>query len=309
MKATFQKLIPTPSQLRTCLVTFLSAFAIQSSLAKDPFEIFSKYDDSNTRFVDYQNYSDLLEKLSTETGGRTAIYYSAMQPQVVAVLNSYTSNLAKLNVSELSRNEQLAYWINLRNLLIIETIALERPRGSIESLRGTPSAPGKAWLQKRIRVLDTDLSIHDIEKNILLRYFADPDLVYGLYQGSRGGPQLPRQAFSGRTIQQQLRELGEAFVNGRRNVKVRSGDAQIPQVYLWYADSLFENPDSSIIEHIKELAKPKLRDRLSKVASVSAQRFSYSADEAQIRLPSAGPGYNSTYDGGGGGNDVYQGGS
>lgn len=307
-----RKSLPTPNRpfpffaklsavLSACLITAATGLA-----NSDPFEIFKHHDETSSARIDYQVYEQFLEKLATTTGGRTQLYYSAMDERSAQLLRTYISELSKIDVTRLSRNEQLAYWLNLKNLLVVSAIVDERPGRSFEKLRGDSQNPGKLWQTNRIAVLDVPLSIHDIEHNILLRHFADPDLIYGMYQGARGGPSLPVEPFEGSRVETQLRERGEQFVNSKRSVKARSQSVQLPEVYLWYLDSLFEGDTGRLLTHIQSLAKSRLKDKLSGKSEVAPLRFSYALDEAQLRLPSYSSGVQDHGD-----NDYnsYQGGS
>ena len=293
------------SILPTAIVALFLSLNVTDAQA-DPYAVFAQHDDTNPTQIDYSIYETLFEKISTRDTGRTEIYYAAMDGQVVEVLNAYIAQLAQTRVSALSRQEQLAFWLNLKNLLVVATIAGERPGGSIEKLRGAATEPGSGWTRKVLRVEGTPLSIHDIEQEILLRFFASPDLIYGLYQGSKGGPEFPQTPFSGSKVEQQLRERGADFVNARRAVKIRSNEAQVPGIYGWYVDRLFDGNPSSLLAHLRELAEPRLRSRLDQTQDVSYQKHSYKIDEAVIRLaPSQGGGFD--YDSGSSGG--YQGGS
>lgn len=296
------------SLLNAIVWGFALFFAVAASEASEKdFEVFAQHDNTNGQGLKYEVYTKLLDKLSTEISGRTALYYGAVDERSAAVFSTYLSELAKLDIRTLSQNEQLAYWLNVSNLLVVNTIIAERSGRSLEKLRGDSQNPGSAWKREQIEVLGVPLSLHDIEHGILLRYFNTPDLVYGMYQGARGGPSLPREPFEGANVEIQLRELGERFVNSRRAIKVRSSSAQIPEVYLWYADALFGGEHAAIIDHLKERAKPRLQGQLAKANEVSPQRFSYVIDEAQLRLPSYG---GDSHSGGSSDYDApYQGGS
>lgn len=306
MKNRYRSILPFQNAFAIIIAVLLTAASSEGS--EKAFEVFAQHDNTNAQGIGYDVYTKLLEKLSTEVGGRTALYYGAIDQRSAEVFAAYIAELAKLDISKFSKDEQLAYWLNMNNLLVVNTIIAQRSGRAIETLRGDSQNPGAAWKRDQIEVLGVPLSLHDIEQQILLRYFNSPDLVYGMYQGARGGPSLSKEPFEGATVAIQLRELGEDFVNAGRAVKVRSNSAQIPEVYLWYADELFGGDHSAIIDHLKALAKPRLQGQLAKATEVSPQRFSYAIDEAQLRLPSYGGGDNHS-NGSSGLDDSYQGGS
>jgi len=206
-----------------------------------------------------------------------------MRPEGVEFLKAYSEALAGLSPSSLSRHEQLAYWLNLRNIMVIQAIAAEPPGRSLKGERGTVAEPGEMWTRKRLTIENVSLSIDDIEKNIILRNFDNPNIIYGLYQGAKGGPALWRKGFSGATIEADLKSLGENYVNERSVIRIRSNKARVPLVYHWYKDTLFNGEDAKVIEHLSGLAKPELRDELEEIADLGERKFSYALDVHEVR--------------------------
>jgi len=253
------------------------------AFAEDKFDVFTAHDDENTQHIGYDNYDVFLDTFGVKRGKRLNLYYSAMRPKGLKFLDSYRDAMARVSPATLSRHEQLAYWLNLRNILIIRAIAYDPPGRSLKGERGDASDPGEMWTRRRVSVEDVSLSINDIEQNIILRNFNDPNLIYGLYQGVQGGPTMWDKGFRGATIQEDLKALGEKYVNESGVIRVRSSKVRAPLVYHWYKEALFDGDDSKVIEHLTSLAKPQLRGGLEKAFSLGKQKFSYSLDEHQVR--------------------------
>lgn len=268
--------------------------------ASDAFEAFAVSDEANRQAVDYSEVDAFLDTFGVMRSGRLNLYYSAMRPQGVNYLNAYTTALAGLEPSKLSRKEQLAYWLNMRNMLVIRAIAAEPPGRSLKDERWDGNAPGEMWTRKRLSVEGVSLSIDDIERHILLKNFDNPNIIYGLYQGVEGGPAMLSKGFTGRAVDEQLETIGRDYVNDRKNIRVRSGSARVSLIYHWYKDALFGGDDAEVIRHIAALAKPGLSESLSGITSIDEQRFSYSLDEHEVRqqrpqqsFPSGGVGRGS----------------
>src|ERR1700722_3438075 len=60
--------------------------------------------------------------------------YPHLKSEDYALLKRYIDKMAKINIDNYNRNEQLAYWINLYNALTVQVIAEYYPIGSIEEL-------------------------------------------------------------------------------------------------------------------------------------------------------------------------------
>lgn len=276
----------------------LAVFASSGVFASEAFEAFAVSDEANAQAVSYAEFDEFLDAFAVRDGGRLNLYYSAMRPQGVNYLNAYTAALARLTPSKLSRKEQLAYWLNLRNALVIRAIAAQPPGRSLKDERWDGDEPGEMWTRKRLAVEGVSLSINDIEEYILLKNFDNPNLVYGLYQGVEGGPAMHVKGFTGAAIDEQLESIGRDYVNNRKNVRVRSGNVRVSLIYHWYKDALFDGSDADVISHIASLARPRLGENLADVSSISEQRFSYSLDEHEVRQQRPPQSFSS---GGGGG--------
>jgi len=174
-------------------------------------------------------------------------------------------------------------------------------------LRGTADAPGSMWTQKRITVEGVELSIDDIEQGILLTSFNDdPNVLYGLYQGTTSGPTYPEQAFTGSAVRSQLVSLGQEFVNSRAGVKASRSKVEVPAIYDWYGDALFGGDADARNQHLIGLSEGQRAERLSTATEFKTRKFRYSGDELVIRQQNlaagaTGAGGGGGYGGGGGG--------
>ena len=253
------------------------------AVAEDQFDVFAASDETNSQTVSYEKIEEFLDIYAVKRGERLNLSYSAMRPQGLAFLNGYQAGLGRISPTTLSRNEQLAYWLNLRNIMIIRAIADEQPRRSLKKARGDAGEPGEMWTRKRLSIEGVSLSINDVEQNIILRQFDDPNIVYGLYQGVQGGPALHGKGFQGATIAEDLQALGTEYVNQKGVISVRKDEVRVPLTYHWYKDALFNGDDSKVIEHIASLASSGLQTKVSSASSLGQQKFRYSLDEHQIR--------------------------
>ncbi|MEM7016365.1 MAG: DUF547 domain-containing protein [Pseudomonadota bacterium] len=219
--------------------------------------------------------------------------FEAMKGQPAEVLQKYLGYLQKIPVTKLNRDEQLAYWLNLHNagvihLLVSRDIPTEKKGDEeiaiLSKQRGTPEAPGSWWQEKIVTVEGRQLSLADIEQDILLRHWADPMTVYGIYDATKGGPGIAMKAFAGKTVHEQLIEAARTFINNEdRAVKLEGNNATLSSLYLWHKSVFGDN--SAVVEHLKNYADKSLAAKLSNVA-VKAHQFSW--EVAQHVRPAKG---------------------
>jgi len=291
--------------LKEILLTATAAavFAAPAAYAADPgsFDKFSTSSPTSSVTVDYSPIKQFSEAFGREDRGRTKISYAAVEQQGQNFLTAVMARFAAVQVSSLSRDDQLAYWLNTHNMLVMQAMTDSKARRNMSTARGTADAPGEMWTKKRITVQGTDLSLHDIEKNIIVANFADkPNAVFGLYQGTKGSPAFKGDGFHGATLDADLAAAGQAHV--KNHLKVKGSKAQIPAVMYWYVADLFGGDQDALRAQLVSLSSEKNAKKLSEVTKFETRKFSYSSDELIIRRQTA---YEGEEDIGGGddGND------
>jgi len=156
-------------------------------------------------------------------------------------------------------------------------VAVENSNDIAEK-RGTFENPGEIWTKNMIEIDGVDLSINDIEKNIILANWKDPNVIYGLYQGVLGGPPLYKPGFRGNNVRDILPRLGRRYLNGKKTVLIKSDTANIPEVYGWYETGLFKGEQAKLIKHVRRLSKEKLLKKMESVKNVAYYDMSYGID-------------------------------
>ncbi|MDH5620657.1 MAG: DUF547 domain-containing protein [Gammaproteobacteria bacterium] len=113
-----------------------------------------------------------------------------------------------------SRDEQLAYWLNLYNVTVLnEIIAIYPKRDLKKVLNGKNSILSK----KLLTVAGIPLSLDDIQYTILNQnYDNNPLIIYGLYMGVVGGPNIRKSAYTGADVWRALENNAYDFVNSNR---------------------------------------------------------------------------------------------
>ena len=180
-------------------------------------------------------------------------------------LESLPSNMA---LERFSRDEQLAYWINLYNITMIEAIAQVYPIAELEDLiMGEESILEK----KSLSVGGIPLSLNDIEFTILRQnYDGNPLVIYGLYQGIIGGPNIRKQAYTGKNVYADLIDNAMEFINSNRGTE--SKNKKVFKVSSFYARnaSFFPDFDADLTEHLLEYLEGEQLGELQNAAEIDA---------------------------------------
>lgn len=237
--------------------------------------------------IDYSSYDLFMKKFSLVEHGRPRIAFGLIRANARPFLDSYVSELAAENLQGRSEDEKLAHWLNLHNLVVVQAIVEDVNKNNIKKMRGTGEKPGKLWTRPRVNIDGEDLSILDIERNILSAW-QDPNVLYGLYQGVRGGPCLANTAYTGETVRAELEEDARQYVNSTGIVKVKNQTAFVTPVYAWFQTDLFDDDDTTMIAHIKSHAEPKLSSALYRAKQLDYSKLNYKTDLFELKTASQG---------------------
>ncbi|NHK27374.1 DUF547 domain-containing protein [Parvularcula flava] len=159
----------------------------------------------------------------------------------------------EIDITTLSRNEQLAYWLNLHNALMIETIAVNYPiKQPHRLLFGDPGVPLDD--AKLVTIQGVPLSLRDIRERIVYPHWDDPLVIYGFFRGNIGGPSIHREAYGSSNITRNLRSNATEFVNSLRGVSERTNTIDISQIYYEAAPWYFPDFDADVKAHLARYA-------------------------------------------------------
>ena len=265
-----------------------TAFASPTTAQSAP--LFSNYDEASTLSVDTAPYSDMIGALATLERGRTLIAYDVANAQALPFFNQYVTYLAGIDVASLNRDEQLAYWLNTRNVLLIQALSNEERIGRFTSKRGTPQEPGTFWTEKRITVGGQSLSLQQIEEDILFAGWEDPNIVFGLYQGIEGGPALPSAPFTGSDVHAQLADAGRRFTSLPSNFRLRGSKVRISTYFDWYLPLAFDGNETALRQHLSSFASPDQKQLVSVDGELTRKKLSTSFERYRTRQAATGSG-------------------
>lgn len=236
------------------------------------------------------------------------IYLKNLPPKFDESMKVYREDLqnlaTSLPITHLSRDEQLAFWLNIHNLATIELLSQQRrARYTTEKRFG----PQKENLQdvKLVEIGSSILSLRDIREKIVYQNWDDPKVMYGFFLGDLGGPALQNSAFTGDTVNSLLQENAAEFVNSLRGFEIHKGHHQVSELYNITAPSFFPHFNRDLKKHFKEYMRPEVYALVEpldnfpitpyefRVASISAGR-----DTGRTRIQvtqSYDPNTNNTY--------------
>lgn len=194
-----------------------------------------------------------------------------MEPDVIASFGEYRADLERvgstLDIASLPRNEQLAYWLNLHNVALLEQIAeawpVRQPR-EIE-IGGVPLDDAKILTVRGIR-----MSLRDIRENIVFANWRNPKVMYGFWRGEIGGPALEREAYTGANVSSLLDIAAQDYVNSLRGTQKSGETLQVSTLYEESRRFYFPDFENDLRAHLSEYAEEEVSDILARTTRTEA---------------------------------------
>ena len=198
------------------------------------------------------------------------VYYRALKSER-AKLDGYINFLGTSIVDKLTRDEQLAFWLNAYNALVLKTVVDHYPiqghssEYPSHSIRQIPGASDRV----QHRVAGRMLTLDQIEQTVLST-FHDPRLHLAIGRGAVGGGRLRSEAFLPGRLEAQLTEVAQECTSRPECIQIdrELNRVAVTAIFSWhekdfvaaYADgalSVFK--DRSPIERaVLAFVQPKL---------------------------------------------------
>jgi len=198
-------------------------------------------------------YKNKRKKVYTALEGNRFLFKNFTTDRNRKILTNIRTSLEKVPdevlMSQLNSREQLAYWLNLYNISLIEQIVAIYPKRNLEH-----ELYGKNGIMdnKFLKVSGIELSLNDIHEKIILgKFSANPIVIYGLFQGTIGGPNIRSMAYTGKSVIKQLRQNATEFINSNRGLFAdKKGRLRVSSFYELNRD-FFPDFESDLKKHIR----------------------------------------------------------
>ncbi|WP_428407093.1 DUF547 domain-containing protein [Hyphococcus sp.] len=310
-----------PLLLAVCALGSLPARA-----EEDPFAVFAPYASEPQYTIDHTPWTDFLKRAVYVTGrsDRTParrsgnqfringtrltttstsryrfegnrIMFHTFNNDIETYLGLYRQGLQdtmnRVEYDAFSRDEQLAFWLNLYNAVVIHEIAKVHPVAKPSRIR-IRDQDARLFDAKLVEVHGVRLSLNDIRHNIVYRYWRSADVLYGFWDGAIGGPSIMPTAFEGDAVRSQLQLNAREFVNSLRGVDRIGGRMRVSQIYVDARPYFFTDWPASLYAHLSRYADWTTAEILAeKPANPRASRFAYNTADVEsgetIRSPSS----------------------
>jgi hypothetical protein len=186
-----------------------------------------------------------------------------------------------------SENHKLAYWINAYNAAAIKTVMTYYPIKSVLDVKQPGiffflSDKSGFFFFQRLTFGGKSTSLYYLENQVIRKRFGDPRIHFAVNCASIGCPRLPRQSFSGESLDQQLDEETRFFLTEERNFKIDHYEKviYISSIFKWYEKDFttwytakFPERESSLLSYIELYLTPEKIEELKKIGNSYPLRY------------------------------------
>lgn len=241
------------------LILLLSASILWA--ATDPGDYFRQSNTNNQEKVNHQNLQNILNRYLDDhnSSGINRFDYKRVSMDDKKVLKNYLIYLSNIKVTNLNKNEQMAFWINIYNALTIDVILDNYPVESIKDIKSGIFTPGP-WKLKLVTVEKIELSLNDIEHSILRPIWKDKRIHYAVNCASIGCPNLSKTVYSAVALNEMLDFAAADYINHPRGVTCEKNKLILSSIYNWYDDDFGTKND--LLVHLAKYTEGSLKDKL-----------------------------------------------
>jgi len=204
-----------------------------------------------TERVDHSLYGELLEKYVHDGTVNYAGFKAEENKQ-----DQYLQHLEGVQPQKLSRNEQLALYINAYNAYTLKLVLTGYP--NIKSIKDLGTLWTSPWKKEFVRLEGKIMTLDDIEHGIIRPRFQDPRIHFAVNCAARSCPPLNSEPYRGDILDQQLDGATKAFVNNPERNYLKESTLYVSKIFDWYGGDFKDG----IVAFFLKYASDGMRSRI-----------------------------------------------
>ncbi|HEX7150110.1 MAG TPA: DUF547 domain-containing protein [Thermoanaerobaculia bacterium] len=227
---------------------------------------------------DYSQWNRILKTYYDPARG---LDYAGLKARDARALQRLRAQLGTVNVAALSRNEQLAYWINVYNINTVATIVEHYPVESIRDISTDPIVRLNVFKKERVPFGRTKLSLDQVEHEKIRPAFKDPRIHFAINCAAKSCPAIRPEAFTGDRLDVQLDDQTRRFLNGPLGVLLEpDGDeveVHVTKIMDWFGED-FDKWGGGKRAFIRKYLSPEKQRVLDAAKEVDFEYHDYDWD-------------------------------
>lgn len=213
-----------------------------STTNQDSFEYWQQSNETNTETIDHSLWQQTLDEflIRGTANGTNLVDYQGIIDNGHQTLTSYIKAMSRLNITQYSKTVQFAYWVNVYNALTVELITKHYPIDSITNIAGPLGSFGP-WDNHAFTIAGKNLSLNDIEHQILRPIWNDYRIHFAVNCASIGCPNLQPKAFTALNSQTLLDLAAQQFINHNKGLQITPQGIVLSSIFDWYQEDFGAN--------------------------------------------------------------------
>ena len=219
---------------------------------------------------------DSTQALDTYVNDKGLVDYNGIAGD--RAFKAYVQSLQSADLESMSRDGQLAFWINAYNAVTIDKVIRFKPKKSVrETLIPGVWTGTKFFTTREHTVAGNQLSQDDIEHEFLRKQFKDPRIHFAIICASSGCPPLPRFAYTEKNVQAKLEAETRTYINSQRGTRIDDAEntLYLSKLFDWFAGD-FESKSGSVLEFIKPYLEEETRNFVNRNPTIAYLDYDWS---------------------------------
>jgi hypothetical protein len=186
---------------------------------------------------DYKLWGDLLAKYYDPARGMS---YKALKANDKKTLDELRRQMAQVDVVVLPRNDQLAYWINLYNISVVNVVVEHYPVKSIRDISNDFIARLNVFKKDYVQTRKGTMSLDEVENEKIRNHFMEPRIHFAINCAAKSCPPIRSEPYVGARIMAQLDDQARTFLNGPHGVRLEKSGGELilhaTKIMDWFKD-------------------------------------------------------------------------
>lgn len=235
--------------------------SIPSEVSKE--EVTTEPGIADSEAFDHSLWNSLLQKHVSDLGN---VNYKGFRSDIVG-LRAYLSLLSENPPQDTwSKDDTLAYWMNVYNAFTVKLILDNYPTKSIKDIKGP-------WSHRFIRIGEKWYTLNDVEHRII-RKMNEPRIHFALVCAAVSCPRLYNKAFTAKRLEDDLSMLTKGFLNDPDKNNLSENSIKLSKIFKWYGGD-FKKNGASLIDFLNEYSNTVIAEN----AKTSYMDYNWSLNE------------------------------
>jgi Protein of unknown function, DUF547 len=180
--------------------------------------------------LNVEDYAEVLKEY-VDSSGRVDYERLKNNRQKLDKFNAAIGSVSSATYESWTDEEKIAFLINAYNSLTLEAIIDNYPTKSIRDIPGV-------WDRKKFKVVGQEMTLNDIEHEILRKKFNEPRIHMALVCASIGCPKLKTEPYTGEKLNAQLDEQTRVFLAIPDNFRIDrdSKRVYVSSILKWFGE-------------------------------------------------------------------------